>query len=93
MQVLHAFDDDDEYQNSAATQELAAETAILAQLRHPNIIKFLGLARRANTDTGAFHAMIITEWCNGNIAYWLQEGYHFAAELLETAMGITAGME
>eukprot|EP00750_Incisomonas_marina_P018779 INCI3141.4.p1 GENE.INCI3141.4~~INCI3141.4.p1 ORF type:complete len:1146 (+),score=156.16 INCI3141.4:117-3554(+) len=90
--VLHAFLDAKGSDNHFAANELATETTILAQLRHANVVKFLGLSLHADVATGRQGAIIVTEWCPENLDSWLTT-WRFAAELLETSIGIARGME
>lgn len=48
-------------------RELAHEVAILGQLDHPSIVRFLGLCRRGRWDEGSSDAFIVQEWCPGNL--------------------------
>eukprot|EP00750_Incisomonas_marina_P003059 INCI12826.2.p1 GENE.INCI12826.2~~INCI12826.2.p1 ORF type:complete len:906 (-),score=104.73 INCI12826.2:1378-4095(-) len=53
-------------------EALAAETSILAQLHHPNVLRFLGLcriSRRAEEgmEEAVDRVLIVTEWCPVNL--------------------------
>eukprot|EP00750_Incisomonas_marina_P033069 INCI9546.1.p1 GENE.INCI9546.1~~INCI9546.1.p1 ORF type:complete len:1101 (+),score=113.65 INCI9546.1:123-3425(+) len=87
--VLHAFHM--QGMGDQAAHELATETAILAQLRHANIVKFLGLCLAQGVTIEEQSAMIVTEWCPENLAEWLGT-WRFAAELLETSIAIARGV-
>ena len=92
-QLLHSFLDlKFGADGAAAAGELAKETCILAQLRHPNIVKFLGLAFYCDPATNRNGAMIVTEWCAENLEGWLGT-WRFGAELLEIGVGIASGMK
>lgn len=87
--VMHSFHM--QGRDAQAAHELATETAILAQLRHRNIVKFLGLCLVQGAIVEEKGAMIVTEWCPENLADWLGT-WRFAAELLETSIAIARGV-
>lgn len=46
---------------------MAHEVAILGQLDHPSIVRFLGLCRRGGWRDDVYDAFIVQEWCAGNL--------------------------
>lgn len=49
-----------------AIEELRREAALLAQLRHPNVMSFFGVCSRGDD------IFIVTEYCPGSLQAWLQ---------------------
>eukprot|EP00750_Incisomonas_marina_P018835 INCI3153.2.p1 GENE.INCI3153.2~~INCI3153.2.p1 ORF type:complete len:1335 (-),score=150.16 INCI3153.2:1269-5273(-) len=62
-------------QREEGLKELAHEVAILGQLDHPSIVRFLGLWRQGQqNDDRADDAFIVQEWCAGNLRMALDSG-------------------
>lgn len=54
-------------ERNAGLQELAHEVAILGQLDHPSIVRFLGLCRQRTPHDVFGRVYIVQEWCSSNL--------------------------
>ena len=92
-EIFHVLDD--QYIDS-----VAHEVAVLAQLAHPNIVKFLGISKKAGVGPeGEMSFFIVQEFCDSNVRKFLET--HTGLECSQTsidrsckiALHIAAGMK
>lgn len=71
-----------------AIEELRREAALLSQLRHPNVLRFFGVASHGED------LYIVTEFCPGSLQGWLEVPANSSdlRAVVQVALDVARGM-